>query len=160
MFFRINGINVIPLRMTRHSLGWVLSKPLRMRYIARAIEERGTAAVIVLTKWDAVPNKVSWPSKMPEIIAARFFFWNHAGWYLKKVPLEVYFWGDMFCWFNFVGIGEYHHMFLLFYQFGREYCIVGCLSQHSNKVQIWENMFKNSLLHIFPRNILAKPEND
>ena len=35
-----------------------------MRYIARAIEERGTAAVIVLTKWDAVPNKVSWPSKM------------------------------------------------------------------------------------------------
>ena len=33
---------------------------LRMRYIARAIEERGTAAVIVLTKWDAVPNKDAW----------------------------------------------------------------------------------------------------
>jgi predicted GTPase len=31
-----------------------------MRYIARAIEERGTAAVIVLTKWDAVPNKDAW----------------------------------------------------------------------------------------------------
>jgi len=30
---------------------------VQMRYIARAIEERGTAAVIVLTKWDAVPNK-------------------------------------------------------------------------------------------------------
>lgn len=30
---------------------------IQMRYIARAIEERGTAAVIVLTKWDAVPNK-------------------------------------------------------------------------------------------------------
>ena len=28
-----------------------------MRYIARAIEERGVAAVIVLTKWDAVPSK-------------------------------------------------------------------------------------------------------
>lgn len=30
---------------------------MQMRYIARAIEERGTAAVIVLSKWDAVPNK-------------------------------------------------------------------------------------------------------
>lgn len=32
---------------------------IQMRYIARAIEERGTAAVIVLSKWDAVPNKDS-----------------------------------------------------------------------------------------------------
>ncbi|CAJ1392704.1 unnamed protein product [Effrenium voratum] len=30
---------------------------IQMRYIARAIEERGVAAVIVLTKWDAVPSK-------------------------------------------------------------------------------------------------------
>jgi len=29
----------------------------KMRYIARAIEEKGTAAVIVLSKWDAVKNK-------------------------------------------------------------------------------------------------------
>lgn len=28
-----------------------------MRYIARAIEEKGTAAVVVLSKWDAVQNK-------------------------------------------------------------------------------------------------------
>lgn len=36
-----------------------------MRYIARAIEERGTAAVIVLSKWDAVPNKARRGSTAP-----------------------------------------------------------------------------------------------
>jgi len=45
--------------MTNHrKLGMAFWCPdIQMRYIARAIEERGTAAVIVLTKWDAVPNK-------------------------------------------------------------------------------------------------------
>ena len=49
-----------------------------MRYIARAIEERGTAAVIVLTKWDAVPNKVSWPSDRNSELQKAFgcFCWN------------------------------------------------------------------------------------
>lgn len=49
--FPINPVNLTPRCWHTTALPW------RMRYIARAIEERGTAAVIILTKWDAVPNK-------------------------------------------------------------------------------------------------------